>query len=298
MADILRHSVSSKIAAHLQQGNSLYNAVAQAIINKAKECPSPCAAIAISVEGEMSVQSSGRVFLTASQTSLGSQASLTGTTIPLLSQHNILQNAYVSAGLTRYPVNLGHTVLVCHGMKDLSSMSLDNFLAVLCTARTIATAVSSICQVHRSGLVNDGSGTVSLVSLHGLSEEWKPILHNAEEYNSTFPGYLTSKNGPRMDDETMNRIRTSLGNVTGIMEPFNNRLNGKSTDQNLFARIIRGELAQWRIWEDDSHVAFWTPFANTPRYTVLVPRKHLSSDIFGLNDHGYVDIITAAHTVA
>lgn len=31
---------------------------------------------------------------------------------------------------------------------------------------------------------------------------------------------------------------------------------------------------------------------------MLVPRKHLSSDIFGLNDHDYVDIITAAHTVA
>lgn len=53
------------------------------------------------------------------------------------------------------------------------------------------------------------------------------------------------------------------------------------TSQNLFAKIIRGELEQWRVWESESHVAFLTPFGNCPGKTVLIPRKHVDSDILG-----------------
>ncbi|KAL8903432.1 MAG: hypothetical protein Q9207_003921 [Kuettlingeria erythrocarpa] len=55
---------------------------------------------------------------------------------------------------------------------------------------------------------------------------------------------------------------------------------------------------QWRVWEDKKHVAFLTPFANTPGYTVLVPRKHLSSDVFDLNDDDYTDMVAAVYQVA
>ena len=57
-------------------------------------------------------------------------------------------------------------------------------------------------------------------------------------------------------------------------------------------------MEQWRIWEDDDHVAFLTPFPNTPGFTVLVPRKHLSSDVFALETDDYRKIITAAREVA
>ena len=295
--DILRHSISSKIAA-LQQSIPLEDAVAQTIINIAKEHPYPCAVIAISAEGHLAIQSSGRVFLTASHTSFGSQASSIGTTIPLLPQHTFFQDTNLSAGLTRYPLTSGHTVIVCHGNIDLMSLSISNFVNVLITVRKRSAAVSSVTKVHRCGLVNDGSGIVSLIPLHGLSKEWQPVLHVVEEYDATFPGYLTSKNGPRMDEGTLDKFQTSISNVTGITAPFDNQFHGEPTDQNIFARIIRGELPQWRICEDDLHVAFLTPFGNTPGYTVLLPRKHLSSDIFSLNDQEYADIVRAAYTVA
>lgn len=70
------------------------------------------------------------------------------------------------------------------------------------------------------------------------------------------------------------------------------------SDKNPFARIVRGELRQWRVWEDDQHIAFLTPFANTPVFTFLVPRAHLSSDIIALGEEVYSKLVAAAHAVA
>jgi hypothetical protein len=56
--------------------------------------------------------------------------------------------------------------------------------------------------------------------------------------------------------------------VSGISQPFDYLFEGDQSDNNLFARIVRGELPQWRVWEDDQHVAFLTPYANTPGFTV------------------------------
>ena len=178
------------------------------------------------------------------------------------------------------------------------SLSLHEVLTILTTARRISVALSSATEVLRCGLVCDGSATISIIPFHGLSKEWSPITHEVKEYDATFPGYITSKSGPDMASSFLDGIRAKVAAVTGIMEPFNRRFDGEPTNQNLFARLIRGELPQWRIWEDDRHVAFLTPFGSAPGFSVLVPRKHLSSNIFSLEDEGYADIVKAAYTLA
>ena len=97
--------------------------------------------------------------------------------------------------------------------------------------------------------------------------------------------------------EKMDITCSTIKAVSGLAEPFNFRFDGGVDDTSLFTRIIRGELQQWRVWEDDSHVAFLTPYANTPGLTVLVPRRHLSSDIFSIKDELYCKLMAAAHTV-
>lgn len=220
------------------------------------------------------------------------------TTIPLFPQHMFHEDAVASAGLTRYPITLGHAVIVCNGTKDLMSLTSSKFVGVLDTARQVTSAMCFTMKVNRCGLVCDGSGVISLIPLHGLSKAWEPVVNEVEEYHAIFPGYLTSKNGPTMSNAFLDETQARIMNVTRINEPFNHRFDGDPSDQNIFARIIRGEVPQWRIWEDDTHVAFLTPFGNTPGFTVLVPRKHLQSDIFRLEDQEYAEIVKAAHVVA
>jgi len=66
----------------------------------------------------------------------------------------------------------------------------------------------------------------------------------------------------------------------------------------LFARIVRGEEPQWRVWEDAAHVAFLTPFPNAPGLTVVVPRRPLTSDVFRLERGDYEALALATRRVA
>ncbi|XP_046700152.1 asparagine--tRNA ligase-like [Silurus meridionalis] len=74
--------------------------------------------------------------------------------------------------------------------------------------------------------------------------------------------------------------------------------NGDPSHSGLFSRIVRGEEQHWRVWEDNQHVAFLSPFPNTPGFTILVPRRPLSSDIFCLDKNDYIDLILAARKLA
>lgn len=66
----------------------------------------------------------------------------------------------------------------------------------------------------------------------------------------------------------------------------------------MFSRIVRGEEQQWRVWEDEGHVAFLTPFPNSPGFTVLVPRRPLTSDIFRLEKGDYEGLVLATWEVS
>uniref|UniRef100_A0A665T1W3 HIT domain-containing protein n=1 Tax=Echeneis naucrates TaxID=173247 RepID=A0A665T1W3_ECHNA len=76
------------------------------------------------------------------------------------------------------------------------------------------------------------------------------------------------------------------------------RSKSKGTHPGLFSRIVRGEEQQWRVWDDERHVAFLTPFPNSPGFTVLVPRRPLTSDIFRLEKADYEGLVLAARKVS
>lgn len=52
------------------------------------------------------------------------------------------------------------------------------------------------------------------------------------------------------------------------------------------------------MWEDEGHVAFLTPFPNSPGFTVLVPRRPLTSDIFRLGKGDYERLVVASWEVS
>lgn len=52
------------------------------------------------------------------------------------------------------------------------------------------------------------------------------------------------------------------------------------------------------MWEDEGHVAFLTPYPNSPGFTVLVPRRPLTSDIFRLEKGDYEGLVLASQEVS
>ena len=45
----------------------------------------------------------------------------------------------------------------------------------------------------------------------------------------------------------------------------------------IFDKIVRGEMESYKVWEDNKHLAFLTPFPNTPGFTVLIPKLTLAT---------------------
>ena len=66
----------------------------------------------------------------------------------------------------------------------------------------------------------------------------------------------------------------------------------------LFDKLVRGEIESRIVWEDDKHIAFLTPFPNTPGLTVVIPRTNLSDYVFELSDDDYADLLMATKKVA
>jgi diadenosine tetraphosphate (Ap4A) HIT family hydrolase len=66
----------------------------------------------------------------------------------------------------------------------------------------------------------------------------------------------------------------------------------------IFDKIVRGEVDAWKVWESDTHLAFLTPFPNTPGFTVVIPKRNIGDYVFELTDDEYVALMTATRTVA
>jgi diadenosine tetraphosphate (Ap4A) HIT family hydrolase len=66
----------------------------------------------------------------------------------------------------------------------------------------------------------------------------------------------------------------------------------------LFCKIVRGEIPSWNLFESETHLAFLTPFPNTPGFTVLIPKQHLPSAIFSLEEKEYQALLDSAREVA
>ena len=66
----------------------------------------------------------------------------------------------------------------------------------------------------------------------------------------------------------------------------------------LFDKIISGEIPSYKVWEDDKHLAFLTPFPNTPGLTVLIPKKNPGGYVFDIDDEVYAELMKASKKIA
>ncbi|EEA25265.1 L-asparaginase, putative [Talaromyces marneffei ATCC 18224] len=297
--EILKHSVAAAVAQYHSNGYNLRDAARQALA-PVSQAGASCSVVALDANGESVVESNARHFPVSWGSSSTSPESLIHpTTIPVLQTHIFYQDNQLIIGHSRYPSTRGHTLAAFKtDVESLFDLSLDEFVRAMKAIRTVTSAVRKFYQVGRCALITEGKNVLSIWPLHGLGRDWKPITSDVKEYQKSFPGYISSYDGPMMASEQLDEICSKIRSVSGLSDPLNYRFDGPDDDNNLFARIIRGELSQWRVWEDDEHVAFLTPFPNTDGFTVLAPRAHLSSDVLSLEEQSYTKLMAAAHTVA
>jgi len=201
------------------------------------------------------------------------------------------EDEHVEASLSSTPSTSGEAIVSIRA-RTLSSLSKDQFVSVLLSTKTVAAIVKAATKVQRVSLVTTADRTIRLVPLHGVEGEWKPVNDPELEYYDTYPGFISSRSGPKSSDDILENAQKDITQGKALAMDLTCHADSKTTN-NLFAKIIRGELEQWRVWESDSHVAFLTPFGNTFGKTVLVPRKHLDSDILSLADKDFSELASA-----
>jgi diadenosine tetraphosphate (Ap4A) HIT family hydrolase len=208
------------------------------------------------------------------------------------------EDEYVEASLSTRPSTPGDTIvrIKIPTLSCLGYLQKNQYIQTLISAKQVATIVKTATGVRRVSLVWDGASEIRLIPLHGIDAEWKPMMDPQLEYHTSYPGYVTSRSGPKHSNETLEKFQAD---VTNGNQPVMDLTcySTPETSQNLFAKIIRGELEQWRVWESESHVAFLTPFGNSPGKTVLVPRKHVDSDILSTPIEDFEDLAGATWDV-
>ncbi len=70
------------------------------------------------------------------------------------------------------------------------------------------------------------------------------------------------------------------------------------SEPSLFEKIVDGTIPSFKVWEDDTYLAFLTPFPSTPGLTVVVPKKNLGDYLFNLDDDAIAGLMLATKKVA
>lgn len=70
------------------------------------------------------------------------------------------------------------------------------------------------------------------------------------------------------------------------------------SEPSLFEKIVSGDIPSRIVWEDDSYIAFLTPFPNTPGVTVVTPKKNPGDYVANLDDEAVSGLMLAAVKVA
>lgn len=219
--------------------------------------------------------------------------------------HGIWKSGHVEAYLHPSPWTPGATVVTHKTPNSLFHLPESSFLGLLMGAWAVGKLLCERLVVQRCALVHrperdgDTPTKLLLLPLHGLDDTWRPHLATQEDFQPCDPGYITSKSGPCWTDLNLEAMRDRIrAELPSPDAPLDYTFLGDASHPGLFSRIVRGEEKQWRVWEDEGHIAFLTPFPNTPGLTVVIPRKPLPSDILRLEEGDYTELVLATRKVA
>lgn len=213
---------------------------------------------------------------------------------PILVHGTFNDHAYVLQVNERPTLPGQLTLTLSHAV---STLSADHYACVWCIVKELTASINASSEIPiRYAVGTDGGTNIEIYPIQPRSQPWQPVLYTERSYTDRDPGYVSSQAGPRACDSSLDEMKNGIIRTSGWSNP--SFAFDDPSDDNLFARLCRGEIPQWRLWEDESHVAFLTPFPNRPGFTVVIPRRHLSSDILSLRDHDFHLLMKAVHHVS
>ncbi|KAJ8386125.1 hypothetical protein AAFF_G00177190 [Aldrovandia affinis] len=299
----LRHTVAHKVASlYHYKGYSLRKACREVISGN---LDGTCAGIiAVDANGEAVIETNAGVMFTGSV--IGGIANVQVLRPMNSYSYVIWETEKLVAYLHSDPWTPGATNITQKyhsGSSSIFQLPEHEFLTLLLGAREVANLLCEKLGVLRCALVSkpdpEQPAHVRVLPLHGLEPNWRPHLTKEEDFHTHDPGYCSSKSGPRWGDDELEKIQARIrAQLPTPKAASSDVFLGDPSHNSLFSSIVLGEEKQWRVWEDSEHVAFLTPYPNTPGLTVLVPRRPLSSDIFRLEKSDYKALALATYKVA
>ena len=76
------------------------------------------------------------------------------------------------------------------------------------------------------------------------------------------------------------------------------RLNQIKMENCIFCKIVKGESASVKVWEDKKHIAILDTNPNSEGMTLVIPKKHFDSDATDMPEKEYIDLMVAAKKLA
>jgi len=123
------------------------------------------------------------------------------------------------AFLTIFPNTPGFTVLVPKTYKGdyVFSMSDEDYMGLMRATKTVANILEKAFDTPRVAIIIEGTGVayahVKLVPLHGDLAGQTEVWSTEKEFNEEYRGWITSVEGPRMDDATLKEIQAKIRSV-------------------------------------------------------------------------------------
>jgi diadenosine tetraphosphate (Ap4A) HIT family hydrolase len=127
--------------------------------------------------------------------------------------YKIWENDKFFAILDIFPNTKGMTLIIPKEHYDSYAFDIPDevYSEFLLSAKKVGKLLDEKLKVQRTALVMEGMGVnhahIKLYPLHGLGEGFNPMVPDEKVYFEMYEGYLTTKIGPKADDNVMKEIK-------------------------------------------------------------------------------------------
>lgn len=127
-------------------------------------------------------------------------------------------DAYM-AFLTPFPNTPGFTVLIPKTFQGDYAFSLtdEQYAGLMKATKTVANILEKAFETPRVAIIIEGTGVayvhVKLIPLHGDLANQTGVWSKHTEFTEEYQGWLTSAEGPKMDDARLDEIQAQIRSV-------------------------------------------------------------------------------------